>query len=201
MKILVADDDPISRRLVTSLVASWGHEAVPVSDGAEAWAALQAATGPLVAILDWMMPGVDGAELCRRLRASPRLVGSYVILLTSRADAASTVEGLDAGADDLLAKPFDRMELKARLGSGLRMLQLQSDLACRIDELQVALAAVDRLQGLLPICCLCKKIRDQQDYWREVEEYVSAHSEVQFSHGMCPECLTDELAELGNPPR
>jgi sigma-B regulation protein RsbU (phosphoserine phosphatase) len=193
--IFIAEDDHVSRRLLKALLESWGHEVRSASDGAEAWEMLSAQREPLVAVLDWMLPGLDGTEICRRIRREPALRGSYVILLTAKA-ASSAAEGLESGADDFLAKPFDRLELRARLRAGLRVLGLQRELADRVRELERALGAVDRLEGLLPICCVCKRIRDGEQYWRQVEDYVSAHSAARFSHGLCPECLESEVLKL-----
>jgi DNA-binding response OmpR family regulator len=117
------------------------------------------------------------------------------------------VAGLQAGGDDYVTKPFDREELHARVKVGLRILQLQMNLADRVRELEEALASVKQLQGLLPICSYCKKIRDDQNYWQQVEGYISEHSGAVFSHGICPECydkfVRPELKKLnktgGNP--
>lgn len=196
MNVFIAEDDPVSRRLLAALLQAWGHSVRAASDGEEAWSVLRAETGPVVAILDWMMPGLDGTELCRRIRATPALRGSYLILLTAKTGTWSVVDGLEAGADDFLCKPFDRHELRARLRAGLRVVELQQELAARVAELESAQQTVDRLRGLLPICCACKRIRDGEHYWHQVEEYVSAHSEVRFSHGLCPDCLTREVAGL-----
>ena len=195
MNVFIAEDDPVSRRLLTALLVAWGHPVRAATDGEEAWALLRAETAPVVAIFDWMMPGMDGTELCRRIRATPALRGSYLILLTAKSGAWSAAEGLEAGADDFLSKPFDRHELRARLRAGLRVVALQQELAARVEEVEGALQTVSRLQGLLPICGVCKRIRDGEHYWQQVEEYVSARSEARFSHGLCPECLTREVAD------
>ena len=196
MNVFIAEDDPVSRRLLTALLEAWGHEVSIATDGEEAWTMLRGRTEPVVAVLDWMMPGLDGSEVCRRIRATPALRGSYLILLTAKTGQWSVVDGLEAGADDFLLKPFDRLELRARLGSGIRVLALQKELATRVTELEGALATVTRLQGLLPICCVCKRIRNGEQYWQQVEEYVSAHSAARFSHGLCPDCVTVEVAAL-----
>lgn len=198
MRVFVAEDDAVSRKLLVALLQAWGHEVVVACDGEEAWSLLKAERKPVFAILDWMMPGLDGAEICSRVRAVPELRASYLILLTAKTGAWSAVEGLDAGADDFLAKPFDRLELQARIRSGSRVLQLQAELAERVLELETALGAVRRLQGLLPICCVCKRIRDGQEYWQQVEVYLSQHSEARFSHGLCPDCLDRELQAAGS---
>ena len=111
-----------------------------------------------------------------------------MVLLTARSSKADLVEGLEGGADDYVVKPFDREELRVRIQVGVRFVELQLNLAQRLHELQEALSQVKQLQGLLPICAYCKKIRDDNNYWQQIEVYVSEHSEAQFTHGVCPEC-------------
>lgn len=181
----------VSRRVLAATLAKFGHEVVVAADGAEAWAMLQSGDAPRLAILDWMMPEVDGVELCRRVRALPTSTPPYLILLTANSDKEDVVTGLDAGANDYLTKPFDRAELRARVQVGAHVLALQEVLAARVRELEAALSQVQQLQGMLPICSYCKKIRDDQNYWHRLESYISEHAEVTFSHGICPACYTD----------
>lgn len=188
MKILIAEDDPVSQRLLEAALANWGYEVTHACDGFAAWEALQQLDAPSLAILDWMMPGLDGVEVCRKVRQSPTRQPLYIILLTAKGARADIVAGLQAGADDYVAKPFDPEELQARLQVGVGMIQLQKNLADQVRELEGALSQVKRLHGLLPICAYCKKIRDDKSYWQEVEAYISKHAEVQFSHGICPGC-------------
>lgn len=188
MRILIADDDDVSRFALCALLSKRGHYTVTTADGNEAWQAFQVEDPPSLAILDWMMPHLDGVEVCRRLRAAAELKGVYVILLTARGSKEHLLEGLRAGANDYVTKPFDHEELEARINVGLHVAQLQTELALRVSELEDALGRVKQLQGLLPICAYCKKIRDDQNYWHQVERYLGRHSEVRFSHGICPEC-------------
>jgi phosphoserine phosphatase RsbU/P len=188
VRILVAEDDPVSRLLLETYLRKWGYVPVTTADGTAAWDALRAADAPGIAILDWMMPGLDGVEICRRARARRAADPLYLILLTARADRRDTVEGLDAGADDYVTKPFDAGELRARVAVGARILGLQRELASRVAALEQALAHVETLQGILPICSYCKKVRNDSDSWEQVEAYVSAHSTVRFNHGVCPDC-------------
>jgi DNA-binding response OmpR family regulator len=197
MRALIADDDHVSALVVARAVERrWQVPVEVVHDGDSAWAALNAGTPPSLAIVDWMMPGVDGLELCRRIRKSPACAQMYVILLTARDSRADIVAGLEAGADDYLVKPFDSAELGARVQAGIRILSLQSQLNARIGELQQTLAAVRQLKGLLPICCYCKRIRKDEDYWQQLETYISDHSDAEFSHGICPECLVNARVEF-----
>jgi CheY-like chemotaxis protein len=194
MNVLVADDDPIYRKLLSAHLLRWGHEAAVAHDGADAWRRIEGSTGSLFAILDWSMPGADGIELCRRVRLLPAGRIVYVMLLTARTAREDIIAGLEAGADDYLTKPFDPGELFARFQVGARMLRLQQSLADRVRELEAALASVSQLQGLLPMCCYCKCIRNDENYWEQVEHYIAAHSELQFSHGICPGCYDKIVA-------
>jgi phosphoserine phosphatase RsbU/P len=188
VRVLIAEDDAVSRRLLEATLAKWGYEVVVTTDGLQALDVLSQPEAPSLAILDWMMPGLDGAQVCLKARAlaGERLL--YMILLTAKGRKEDVVEGLTAGADDYVIKPFDRAELKARINAGERILRLQAELAARVKELELALVNVKLLQGLLPICCYCKKIRDDKNYWQQVDTYVADHSEAQFTHGICPDC-------------
>jgi phosphoserine phosphatase RsbU/P len=188
MRILIAEDEPVSRRVLEATLNKWGHEVVATRDGAEAWEVLRREGAPPLAILDVEMPCVGGVEVCRRVRETPRAVAPYLILLTAKSGKENVVRGLEAGANDYVAKPFDPAELRARVNVGLQMLGLQRKLAERVRELEEALSQVKQLQGLLPICSYCKSIRDDKNYWQRVESYIGEHGDVQFSHGICPDC-------------
>jgi phosphoserine phosphatase RsbU/P len=188
MKILIAEDDAISRRVLEATLARWGYDLVVTTDGTQAWEGLQGQDTPRLAVLDWMMPGMDGVEVCKRVREIKSPTPTYIILLTAREEKVDIVTGLDAGADDYITKPFDREELRARIRAGERIVNLQQNLAERVRELQEALDHVKQLQGILPICMYCKKIRNDDKYWQAVEEYIVEHSHADFSHGICPEC-------------
>lgn len=187
MRILIAEDDPVSRCFLEATLVKSGYEVTVTCDGHQAWEALERDT-PAIAILDWMMPGIDGVEVCRRARAIQSPTPTYLILLTAKSEKGDIVQGLEAGADDYVTKPFDRQELHARIKVGLRVSELQRNLADRIADLEAALTRVTQLQGLLPICSYCKKVRDDQNYWQQVDSYISKHSEIEFSHSICPTC-------------
>jgi DNA-binding response OmpR family regulator len=195
MNVLVADDDPVYRALLAHHLRGWGHEVILAEDGDQARELIAGHSRALLAVLDWSMPGEDGLELCRRIRALPagRLV--YAVLLTARSGRNDVLAGLKAGADDYLIKPFDPEELYARLQVGVRVLHLQQSLADRVRQLEEALVNVKQLQGLLPICCYCKSIRNDQNYWEQVEHYIAARSDTLFSHGICPRCYDKLMAE------
>jgi phosphoserine phosphatase RsbU/P len=188
VQILIAEDDVVSRRALEATLNKWGYQVQVVADGAAAWEALQGDNAPKLAILDWMMPKIDGVEVCRRIRAELRLETTYLILLTAKGTKEDLVAGLDGGADDYLVKPFNRDELKARVQVGLRVVNLQSRLADRVRQLEAALSRVKQLQGLLPICSYCKKIRNDGNYWQQIDSYFAETADARFSHGICPAC-------------
>jgi len=188
LRVLIAEDDAVSRRILDMLLRKWGYEVTTTLDGEAAWAVLQEPNAPSLAILDIMMPGIDGLELCRRLRRSPSSTPPYIILLTANHGVREIVKGIEAGADDYLTKPYDHDELRVRVQVGARIIELQSKLAERVQQLEVALNHVKQLQGILPICSYCKKIRNDLNSWQNVESYVADHSQAEFSHGICPTC-------------
>lgn len=147
MKILVAEDDPITRRLLEARLTQWGHEVVARGDGVQAWETLSSNDAPRLAILDWMMPGMDGVTLCRELRKLEKPQYTYIILLTAKTGKQDVIEGLEAGADDYIMKPFDAHELKVRVRAGSRIVSLQQELisALEVSEYQ---ASHDALTGL-----------------------------------------------------
>ncbi len=188
MRILIAEDDGPTNELLRSLLQEWGHEVVAAHDGAQAWDAARRPDAPRLAIFDRRMPHIDGLELCRRVRAEPSLKGAYLILVTSLDGKEDIVAGLEAGANDYLPKPYHTAELKARVAVGARVVALQEELAGRVKELETAAAEVKSLRGILPICGYCKRIRDDKNYWNQVERYVTERSQATFSHGICPDC-------------
>jgi DNA-binding response OmpR family regulator len=191
--VLIADDDAVNLRLLEATLARWGYDVVPTRDGGAALAALTRDDAPQLAVLDWMMPVMDGVRVCAEARQVRGMAPLYIVLLTTKDRTEDVVKGLSAGADDFLTKPFDRAELRARLEVGCRVLDLQNALAARVAELQRAVAHVQQLQGVLPICSYCKKVRRDESYWQRVEEYFEQHTEVDFSHGVCPDCWEDVL--------
>lgn len=138
MRILIAEDVLTSRRILESVLSKWGYNVISTADGAEAWEKFQETNAPKLAILDWMMPEMDGVEVCRRLRQMEVAIPTYIILLTARGDKKDIIKGLEAGADDYIAKPFDKDELCARINVGRRII-----------ELQAALAGKEKLQGVI----------------------------------------------------
>jgi len=128
MKILIAEDDPVSRRLLETHLTRWGYEVIACKNGVEAWEAFQKPGSPLLAILDWMMPHLDGLALCRKIRKLPHGQFAYLMMLTAKTEKADILAGLNAGANDYVVKPFDAEELKVRVGVGQRVIELQNRL-------------------------------------------------------------------------
>jgi len=191
VKILIAEDEPLSRRLLQHVLTEHGHEVIVTSDGIQAWEVLQAEDAPHLAVVDWMMPGLTGLQLCNLVHEAPDADLKYLILLTAKGEKADIVRGLAAGANDYVTKPFDKDELRARVDVGVRMIQLQIRLADRIRELQEALAHVNQLKGIIPICAQCKKIRDDQNYWQRVEKYIAKNVDAKFTQP-----ASDDLREI-----
>lgn len=187
-RILVADDDPVGRELLADTLSDWGYTVKVAQNGQEALTCLSERDPPRIAILDWEMPLLSGVEVCQRVVASCPDDPPYLILLTHRGGPENIAEGLASGAHDYIAKPFDDGELAARLSVGRRVLELQDALLARVAELEQALQEVQQLQGTLPICAWCKKIRDDANYWQQVEEYLHRHTRAEFTHGICPDC-------------
>ncbi len=188
LKILIAEDDPVSRHVIGRQLTKWGHEVIATMDGREGLAAMQRPAAPRLAILDWMMPGLDGLELCRRIRERTGKPYVYIVMLTAKKREEDIVAAFEAGADDFLSKPAQPGELRGRIQAGARVIQLQVDLTQRVRELENAVAQVRTLQGLLPMCSYCKRVRNDKDYWEQVEVYISQRTDLQFSHGFCPDC-------------
>jgi phosphoserine phosphatase RsbU/P len=180
MRILVAEDDTVSRRILQKVLENWGNDVTPCADGSEAWRTFVGGKYALV-VSDWMMPEMDGLALCERIRALKGPDYTYFILLTARSRDENLMQAMDAGVDDYLTKPIDLNELKVRLRVAERILALKSD--------------VRSLQALLPICAWCKSVRDDGNLWQSVEDYFSSHTSTDFTHAICPSCLEKQMAE------
>ena len=196
MQILVAEDDSVSRQMLKVLLGRLGYDVVAVKDGNEAWEMLQHSNSPDLAILDWIMPGLDGIDVCKKARANPDTARKYLILLTAKSEKDDIVTGLGAGANDYVTKPFDEKELLARVRVGERVIHLENQLQNRVDELEHAMAHIKRLQGILPICMFCHRIRDDEESWQRIEQYIMENSDAQISHGLCPDCFEKHYPDL-----
>lgn len=149
LRILIAEDETVSRRLLRTVLESWGHEITETSDGIAAWEFLQQKDSVEMAILDLQMPGLDGIEICRRVREIQTSTPIYIILLTAQSGKRNVIRGLEAGADDYITKPFDHDELHARVESGSRIIWLQKSLAQRVQELEKTLIELNKAQESL----------------------------------------------------
>lgn len=171
--VLVVDDDPVSRAQFGALAQAAGYQVNVAVNGREAWELFQFARIPIV-ISDWYMPEMDGPELCRRIRARPREPYVYFILVTAQGGKQQYLAGMEAGADDFIAKPVDPDELRARLTVAERILGLRRELG--------------QLEALLPICSYCKRIRNERNEWETLDSYLQRRLDTQLTHGICPEC-------------
>jgi CheY-like chemotaxis protein len=188
-RILIAEDHYVSRHLLERNLTNWGFQVITAEDGEAALRVLESEAAPPLAIIDWMMPKLDGLEVCRRVRAQTDRPYIYLVLLTAKSHKEEIATGLEAGADDYVIKPFDPDELRARLKVGQRVVELERQLAKRVNQLESALSDVKKLKRLIPICMYCKSVRDDQDYWHEIEEYIHHETGSDFSHGICPACM------------
>jgi len=175
MQVLIAEDEAVSSQVLEAVLRAQGHEVTATADGAEAWGTWQISQ-PRVVISDWLMPEMDGLELCRRIRSRRQERYTYFILLTARSGKRNYLAAMDAEVDDFLTKPVDPDELSARLRVAERILGLR-------EELHI-------LEGLLPICSYCKRIRNDREEWGSLEAYIEKRSHAEFSHGICPDCYT-----------
>ena len=184
LTILVAEDEAVSREVIVGALQRLGHEVIVTTDGEEAWEVFGEREDVQVVISDWLMPNMDGPSLCRLVRSERRPRYTYFILLTILQGKENKLQGMEAGADDFISKPFDPDELAARLVAASRVLELRYEVA--------------QLERLLPICCYCRKIRDEDNGWLPVEEYIAKHTGTDFSHGICPHCYEEVVRpELG----
>jgi DNA-binding response OmpR family regulator len=189
MRILVAEDDNTSRMVLASILSGEGYDVTSAEDGDAAWQLLRQPDAPSLAIVDLMMPGLDGLELVRRVRTLPNSVPPYLIIVSTKDDKADVVAGLGAGANDYLTKPYDPGELRARIQVGRELIEARIALNEKVEELELALKEVRTLKGIVPICASCKNVRDDQGYWNRVETYLNEHTEAEFSHAVCPDCM------------
>ena len=182
MKILIAEDDPVSVKILQFTLEHYGHEVIATASGTEAWEKFD--TEPVrVIVSDWMMPGLDGLQLCQKVRERPKTDYTYFILLTAINTGRDNLrQAMNAGIDDFLTKPLDREAILMRLRVAERILEFTT---------QIRL-----LKELIPICMYCKRIRDDTNYWDQVEHYIHEHTGSNFSHGICPECFDKQIAVL-----
>jgi len=188
-RVLIAADDSSTIQFLGSSIDSCGYETMVVFNDRELLHRLERETHAPLVILDGDMHGVDTLALCRRIRLSPHTARAYIILLTAdRADGEAFPDPA-RGPDELLARSCSRRELQARVRTGVRVMDLETEVSHLVTDLSRAVNKIEKLSGLLPICSHCKKIRDDSGYWNELEKYISDHSDAEFSHAICPACL------------
>lgn len=177
LKILIADDDGVSRSMLDDALQQLGHEVTAVEDGLQAWQTLQTEHFPIV-VTDWVMPGLDGLQLCQRIRGERRPEYTFVFLLTVREGKGHFLEAMKAGVDDFITKPFDEDQLAARIAVAERILHLREQNR--------------RMAQLLPVCAWCKRVRNDQQYWKKVDEFLAESTGRPITHGICPECMEEQ---------
>jgi DNA-binding response OmpR family regulator len=203
MTILVTDDDPAVLALTGSVLRRAGYEVIETSTGREC---LEAAhkDHPDLILLDVMLPDMSGVDLCRQLKADKALHGTFIILLSGvQVSSEYQADGLNVGADGYIIKPISNKELVARIQAMERIKDAEDALRKKekeqeelIAKLQAALEEIKTLQGLIPICSSCKKIRNDEGFWDQLESYLSKHTDAVFTHGLCPECFHKAIAEI-----
>jgi phosphoserine phosphatase RsbU/P len=208
IKVLVVEDDPFFQRVLTKRLQAEGYQVFSVGDGREGMKAIVSLEPDLV-ISDWMMPEVDGLELCQSVKTGLKEAAPYFILLTAKGEISNKLLALDTGADDYLVKPCDQGELMARVRAGLRIVILAQELRATVQdlnaanaELQSARSEVERLtHELLPICAFCRKVRDADGHWHSLEDYVAHCTQSDFTHGICPTCRVEHYPSISPEKR
>ena len=189
--ILVVDDNPQNLQLVAGLLNdALACDLCFASSGADALEVMGSIAPDLI-LLDVNMPEMNGFEVCSAIRATPEWRDIPVIFLTAQRESDFIVKGFEAGGSEYVGKPFESRELLARVQLHLELKLKRDELKHRNDELETAIARIKRLEGIIPICMYCKKIRDNDSAWQQMERYISEHSDALFSHGICPDCFAE----------
>jgi response regulator RpfG family c-di-GMP phosphodiesterase len=202
-KVLVTDDSPEILLLSTMLLRRAGYDVLEASTGKECLDAVQKHHPDLV-LLDVMLPDMTGIEVCRQIKSDKTLEDIFVILASGiQVSSDLQADGLDIGADGYIVRPISNREFLARVQAGERIKQAEDALREKereqyklISQLKEALAEIKTLKGFIPICASCKKIRDDEGYWDQLEAYISKHTDAVFTHGLCPECVEKYRAEM-----
>jgi PleD family two-component response regulator len=186
--ILIVDDTPANIRIVVDTLDKKGLRVVIAQSGEQALQIVKRIR-PDIILMDVVMPEIDGFETCRRLKLNEATRAIPVIFMTALDDTEYVMKGFDAGGVDYIVKPVRIKEVLARVTTHLRLRNMQKQLETQNAQLHEALDNIKTLKGLLPICANCKKIRDDQGYWKQIEAYIEDHSDALFTHGLCPECV------------
>lgn len=202
-RILITDDDPESLLLMTTVLRRDGYEVLESKTGRGCLDAMMAYR-PALVLLDVKLPDTSGIEVCRQIKASPDLEDTFVILTSGvYVSSERQADGLNAGADGYIIKPISNKELVARVHSierikdaEDRLREKEKELEGMVSKLQIALTEIKVLKGLIPICASCKKIRNEEGFWDQLETYFSKHTDALFTHGLCPGCADKYRAKL-----
>lgn len=198
IRILVVDDTDALRMGTARVLRQAGYMVEEASTGAECLEKVRSSPPDLV-LLDVNLPDMNGFDICRTLKAESQSHRVYVMMLSaSKTSADDRSEGLEIGADGYMVRPLSNRELLAGVRAMERIIRAERERDRLIVELQEALANIKVLRGLLPICSHCKKIRDDKGYWKAVEVYIREHSEAEFSHGLCPDCVRELYPEYAD---
>ena len=198
IRILVVDDTNALRIGTVRILRQAGYSVDEAATGKECLEKVRD-TNPDLVLLDVNLPDINGFEICRLLKSDSQGRRVYVVMLSaSKTSSDDRSEGLELGADGYMARPISNRELLAGVRAIKRIIQAERERDRLIQELQQALANIKVLRGLLPICSHCKKIRDDKGYWKQVEIYIREHSEAEFSHGLCPDCVRILYPEYAN---
>ena len=186
--VMLVDDMPANMGILFNALEQAWYKVLVVNSGE---AALESAskTKPDIILLDVIMPGLDGFETCKRLKSAPETRDIPVIFMTILDETEDEVHGLELGAVDYITKPIQVERVLSRIQSHLTIRRLARSLEEKNRQLQEALDNIKTLRGLLPICSICKKIRDDEGYWRKLEDYIGNHTYAEFSHSVCPTCM------------
>ena len=189
MKILIVEDNSVSAAVLEAALVKLGHQPTRAPDGIMGWDAFQCEPVRVV-VSDWLMPGLDGLELCKRIRARGGEYTYFILLSAQESSGGNLEQAIAAGVDDFLNKPVKIDELRMRLHVAERILNYSTQ--------------VQQLESFIPLCSYCKKVRDDKNYWSQIESYINTRTGSQFSHGVCPDCydrvLVPQMVAVGVVP-
>ncbi len=193
--ILIIDDQPSNLAVLVDFLEDLIIEVVVAENGESGFTRAKYVVPDLI-LLDVLMPGQDGFQTCQRLKGDEKTANIPVIFLTALTDVKEKVKGFECGGVDYVTKPLQLEEVWARINTHLTVNRLQQSLRGKNQKLSLALSEIKTLQGILPLCSFCKKVRDDKGYWQQVDEYIQKHTEADVSHGLCPDCLEEHYPEI-----
>ncbi|MDM8556420.1 response regulator [Desulfococcaceae bacterium HSG7] len=194
-KVIIIDDGPENIRMLIEILKE-DYATIPATSGEAGLAKAMIAPLPDLILLDIMMPGIDGYEVCKRLKAIEQTKDIPVVFITAISEAMDNAKAFNLGAADYITKPFYASTIKARVKNHIKLRKTVLEMDLTIHQLKGALKEIKTLSGLIPICANCKKIRDDKGYWQQVERYIKKHSDAEFSHSICPDCVSKLYVEF-----